>query len=277
MVVALLLVALLVATGCSSKASETTASATTPSPTRSSTPSATAAPSAPPDPVRGACRDLSYAEAVAPTSEAAATSCAGRHTAETYAVGQLKTVVDGHLLAVDTAAVQQRVATACPRRLARFAGASQEDLRLSMLRAVWFTPTVAESDAGANWYRCDAIVVAHEDALAPLSGGLRGALGTAEGRGSYGMCATAAPGTADFSRVLCRAPHAWRAIRSVDLPRGAYPGEKAVRAAGQEVCDDAARAGAADALDYQWGYEWPTAQQWAAGQTYGRCWAPDQG
>ena len=32
---------------------------------------------------------------------------------------------------------------------------------------------------------------------------------------------------------------------------------------------------AEDALDYEWGYEWPTAEQWAAGQTYGRCWAPD--
>ena len=31
---------------------------------------------------------------------------------------------------------------------------------------------------------------------------------------------------------------------------------------------------AEDALDYEWGYEWPTADQWAARQTYGRCWAP---
>ena len=32
---------------------------------------------------------------------------------------------------------------------------------------------------------------------------------------------------------------------------------------------------AEDALDYEWGYEWPTADQWAAGQNYGRCWAPE--
>ncbi len=30
-----------------------------------------------------------------------------------------------------------------------------------------------------------------------------------------------------------------------------------------------------DALNFQWGYEWPTEKQWDDGQTYGRCWAPD--
>ena len=38
---------------------------------------------------------------------------------------------------------------------------------------------------------------------------------------------------------------------------------------------DAGREVADDALDYEWGYEWPTAEQWEAGQDYGRCWAPD--
>jgi hypothetical protein len=51
---------------------------------------------------------------------------------------------------------------------------------------------------------------------------------------------------------------------------------KAVRRAGEDgTCADVAREVAVDALDYQWGYEWPTADQWTAGQTYGRCWAPD--
>jgi len=29
-----------------------------------------------------------------------------------------------------------------------------------------------------------------------------------------------------------------------------------------------------DPLNYRWGYEWPTEQQWQAGQHYGICWAP---
>jgi hypothetical protein len=89
------------------------------------------------------------------------------------------------------------------------------------------------------------------------------------------MCGTAAPDDPAFRRVLCREDHTWRAIRAVDLPGKDYPGEKRVRAAGQGPCEDAGREVAEDALDYEWGYEWPTADQWAAGQTYGRCWAPD--
>ena len=97
----------------------------------------------------------------------------------------------------------------------------------------------------------------------------------------YAMCATDQPGTADFQRVLCRDAHTWKAISTIDLTGlakksgGDYPGEAAVKGAGDETCADAARAIAPDALDYQWGYEWPTSDQWAAGQTYGRCWAPD--
>jgi hypothetical protein len=88
------------------------------------------------------------------------------------------------------------------------------------------------------------------------------------------MCGTAEPGTKGFQRVLCRERHSWRALRTVDLGKGSYPGASAAKAAGQKPCQQAGRGVAKDALDYKWGYEWPTAQQWAAGQTYGICWAP---
>jgi hypothetical protein len=93
------------------------------------------------------------------------------------------------------------------------------------------------------------------------------------------MCGTAQPGTTAFQRVLCGEKHSWRAISVVDLAdtakKGGFPGVAVVKDAGQSVCADAARAIASDALDYQWGYEWPTKEQWQAGQTYGRCWSPD--
>lgn len=241
-------------------------------------PSVTAAPPTAtpvPTPARDVCHQMTWDQALAPTDESAQVACGQDHTAETYAVGELKTVIGGHLLAVDATRVQQQVADLCPRRLSSYVGGSQADLRLSMLRAIWFTPTVTESDAGANWLRCDAIVVARDATLAPVRGGLRGALDDPQRRDELGMCATDQPGAADFQQVLCRAPHTWRAVQVVDLPGGAYPGEKKVRAAGQDVCEDAGRERAEDALDFQWGYEWPTADQWAGGQTYGRCWAPD--
>lgn len=242
-----------------------------------------AEPSEPPEPVEppptATCYRLSYDDAVAPTSSAPAVRCASPHTAVTFDAGPLDTVVDGHLLAVDSERVQAEVAERCPAALGDFVGGGPDALRLSMLRSVWFTPSLEEADQGASWYRCDVVALAGAEQLADLTPPMRGVLGTEAGRERYGMCGTAEPGTPDFSRVLCSAEHTWRAVQVVDLGAGqgdaAYPGEDAARARGQEPCEAAGREAAEDPLDFSWGYEWPDADQWAAGQRHGLCWVPD--
>jgi hypothetical protein len=249
--------------------------ATSSSTSPTASPSATAAAEPPQAPKDRACYQLDYTEAVAPTVDAAAIPCERPHTSMTYAVGQLDTVVDGHLLTVDSARVRTQVAQTCPERFAAFVGGTMEEQRLSMLRPVWFTPTVEESDAGASWFRCDAVALAADEELAPLTGRLQGALGREDGRDRYAMCGTAAPGTPDFERVICSADHSWRAVATVPFDDDSYPGVAKVRAAGDGPCEDAGADAADGELDYKWGYEWPTAEQWKAGQTYGLCWAPD--
>lgn len=234
-------------------------------------PTATEAPA----PEDGACHRLTFDEALSPTAGLGTVSCKKRHTAETYAVGTVDNLADGHLLAIDSEQVQQQVATTCPQSLSRAVGGSLEALRLSMLRAVWFTPTVEESDAGSDWYRCDVVALAGSDRLSTVRESLVGVLSTPQGRDTYGMCGTAGPDDADFERVPCADPHSWRAFSVIDLPDGDYPGRAAVSSAGQEPCRDAAAAIADDALDYEWGFEGPDRDQWAAGQTFVRCWAPD--
>lgn len=267
---ALLLAAALALCACSS-GEPTTAQTGPAEPTLSPPPTAIAVPG----PQNRACYDLPFADALAPTTDAAPVDCADSHTSITYAVGVLDTVVEGHLLAVDSQQVTGRVAKICPEKFAGFIGGTREQARLSMLRPLWFTPTVEQSDAGAVWFRCDVVAVAGQDALAPLTGRLADVLAKAEGRDRWGMCGTAAPGTAEFDRVLCSETHSWRAISIVDFKPGDYPGEGRVRERGQAPCEDAGRAVAEDALNFQWGYEWPTMEQWRSGQTYGRCWAPD--
>ncbi len=231
----------------------------------------------PPAPDAKACYRLDFDDALAPTSEARPVRCAGKHTALTYAVGRIDNVVGGHLLAVDSKRVQASVARRCPRQLQGFVGGSQEDLRLSMLRSVWFTPTVEQSDAGADWVRCDVIAVAGPDRLAALGAGrLSGVLASPQGLERFAMCGTAAPDDPEFERVLCRTSHSWRAVSVVDLPNGRYPGVERVREQGQAPCQDAGREAASDPLDFKWGYEFPTEDQWRSGQTFGRCWAPDR-
>lgn len=258
--------------GCSSDSSDSK-----PSPA-STVPTEAKAEPPPKRPKRGTCHRLTYDEVLAPTDDKKAVDCAKRHSSETYAVGKLNTTRDGHLLAVDSTAVQAQVAERCPTVLGTYVGATEEQLRLTMLRAVWFTPSVAQSDAGANWFRCDVVALAGEDRLVRTTGTFKRVLATPDGRSSYAMCGTAEPGTPGFQRVRCADQHSWRATRSVTLrgkgPDATYPGEEAVREAGASPCAAAAREIAADALDYEWGYEWPTREQWAAGQTFGRCWAP---
>jgi hypothetical protein len=275
LVTTVLVIAVLMLTSCTSDDPQKPAGA---SPSPSPTPVAAPAPP-PPAPAVGACYRLSYDEAVAPTNEDTPVSCDTGHTTQTFAVGPLDLVADGHLLAVDSDAARAEVAHRCPAQLAAYVGATAEQLRLSLLRPVWFTPRIEQSDAGAAWYRCDVIAVSGDKRVAKIDRNLSGALKKPEGRAEFAMCGTAQPGTPEFSRVLCRDDHSWKAISVIDLAKksgdGSYPGPDAVKAAGDDVCADAARAIASDALDYQWGYEWPTKDQWQAGQTYGRCWSPD--
>ncbi|MDF1603853.1 septum formation family protein [Nocardioides sp. YIM 152315] len=215
------------------------------------------APTPPPPPERDACYRLDYDEAIATSNDASPVPCRRRHTARTVAVG------DG-----------RRAARECPRRFSSYVGGSTRDRRLSMLRPVWFTPTEEARDAGASWWRCDAVALAGHERLADLRGELRGALGRPKGRDRYGMCGTAEPGTARFERVICSTRHTWRAVDTVPFEQASYPGVDEVRSAGDEPCRDAGAEAADGALDYRWGYEWPSAEQWRDGQHYGICWAP---
>jgi hypothetical protein len=196
-------------------------------------------------------------------------SCAGLHTAVSFYVGSYD-----RSLPVDGPRVHALVSTACPRRFATFTGGTLADRRLSLLRTIWFTPTLEQADLGAHWYSCVAIALRDDQHLAFLRTRVEGALGTDAGRAAYGLCGTAEPGTAGFAQRICSAPHTWKALQTVPFAPGPYPGTAKVQAAGQTVCKDAGRAVASDPLNYRWSYQWPTLAQWKAGQTYGVCWAP---
>jgi len=236
-----------------------------------SSPSTAATPPPKPDPPPPghACYRLGYDAALAPTNGLTPVPCGTPHSAVTFFVGRFaaSTPVDGPR-------AHRTQSTVCQRRFASFVGGTLESRRLSLLRTVWFAPTVEQAALGARWFQCVAIALRGDQHLALLEVPVSGALDGDVGRQHYGLCATAEPGTAGFEQRLCSDRHAWRALRTVGFRPGRYPGVDAVKAAGQTPCRDAAGAVAADPLSYQWSYAWPTAQQWRAGQTYGVCWAP---
>ncbi|MEO5851828.1 MAG: septum formation family protein [Nocardioides sp.] len=272
-------------TGCSGYAGTPAAGPTTPSaaavPLPSASESASGSSSAstlrapPPRPARRACYLLSFDQALSPVTRVAARPCDRAHTARTVHVGSVGDLVEGRVGSIDSPRVQRAVAQECPRRFASFLGGPEQARRLSMFRPIWFTPTLAEAEQGQDWYRCDLIALAGEGRLLPLEGKLEGLLGRLGWKPTYGLCATASPGAPAFRRVACGRDHTWRALMTVPFTARDYPGTAIVRARGDEPCTAVARAVAPDPLDFQWGFEWPTAEQWADGIRWGVCWAPE--
>ena len=276
--VAGLAVALAGCTSGGSPESGPTGSASGSVPASSAGSASTTAPPAPPAPKADACYRLTLKQLAKPTNDSTPVSCSRSHDTQTVFVGRLDTVVAGHAVAVDSRTVQRQLETTCPARLRSYLGGSAQDLDLSRLHVVWFSPTLAQADQGADWFRCDVIGFGRGDALyrLPPPRRLRGALGRASGLSSYGLCGTAAPGERGFERVICALRHSWRAFTTIPLSGGAkYPGVAAVRNRGDDTCKSRARARSGNSLKYEYGWEWPTRPQWNGGQHYGYCWAPD--
>jgi hypothetical protein len=239
-----------------------------PSPRESRTPgtadrgpaSAAATPTAAPAPPDGVCYRLLSTDLARPTASSVPVPCTGTHTARTIFVG-----------------ARGAPATTCPRKLADYVGGTSTRRRLSRLNVVWFTPPPVEAARGATWFRCDLVAFDVRDRLLGLPGRdrLRGVLDRPHSLDAYGLCGTAAPGSARFGRVICGRRHAWRAISIVGLRGGsAYPGAATVRRAGDRTCKRVARSRAGRTLSFRYGWEWPTDAQWAAGRHFGYCWVP---
>ena len=154
------LAAAVVLAGCTSTAEvpvdEPAPASPEPTPTGTTTP-----PDPGPTPALGECHALTFRQALAVVGRTAPVPCRKRHTAQTYFVGTLDLTTDaGFTRRVDSQAAQRQMRTACTRRLPRHLGRTPRELRLSMVRAVWFTPSPARAEAGADWFRCDVVAVA---------------------------------------------------------------------------------------------------------------------
>ena len=264
------LAVVVLATGCTSPSPEPAAEPS-PSPTPTPTPTETVPPDPGPTPKVGQCHALTFRQALAVVGRTEPSACGRRHTAQTYFVGRLRLETPaGRTRRVDSDAAQRQARTTCLGRLPRHLGVAPRELRLTMAQAVWFTPSPQRAEDGADWFRCDVVAVAAPRQLLTLPRRTAG-----WGRAPVvAMCATAAPGTKAFRRVACGQEHAWVAVATVDIPGRKPPTQGAVAARMDGPCGDAARARAADPLDFTWSQESPTKQQWDGGQRYGICWVP---
>lgn len=236
----------------------------------------TTAPPPPPRPRVGTCHDLGYRAAAQVSAPDRTVPCRRRHTSQTMFVGTIDNLRDGHLATLDSDEVAAQVSAACPRRLARFTGGDRETRRLSRLQSVWFTPTPAESDRGATWFRCDVVALAGKESLLPLPQQARGMLDDPDVLARYGTCGTTAPDQKGFERVACARPHRWRAAATLALPADARYLAKGPTSDADGRCRDVAAAASDNALKFSWSFEWPSRTAWRDGQHWGWCWVPDR-
>ena len=251
--------------------SSSQSSSQSPSPLSTAPPTAAPTASAAPRPAKDGCHRLTFAEAVAPAVSGTDVPCSAQHTSHTFKVGRLPLVSAGHLMAVDSPSVQSWVARTCRSLLDSHAGGTPEERRLSMVQAVWFTPSVEEAAAGADWYRCDVVALAATGRLAPLPRSSKGLVGSSD---RFAMCGTASPDAASFERVPCSSRHSWVAVSTVPLTQKAYPSVTEAGDRMESACRSAARSRAEDPLDFTWSEERPSREQWDAGRRYGICWTP---
>jgi hypothetical protein len=230
----------------------------------------------PPEPPEdGACYRITLEEAAKASNDREPVPCGSRHTSVTLHVGHLRGA--GEDTAPDAQAILEQVSRVCPRHLARTLGGDRSERRLSRFKAVWFTPDEEQLAAGADWFRCDAVALAGRERLAPLPRPKRldGLLDRGNALARWGTCGTAAPGSDRFQRVICSSRHSWQAVATLHLAGGdKYPGRRTVRRAGDDRCRDLVRSLADSSLRFRYGWEWPSRDQWQAGQHYGLCWAP---
>ncbi len=267
---------LLLVAGCSSSSPSPSSTSSGEKAAEAAAPS-TAAGSAVPAPAAprvGSCHELSVPEATDPVDAGGPVPCGQPHTSVTFKVGAIDPVVDGHLLAVDSRTVRAQIASSCPVSPGSFLGGDRTTRRLSRFEVVWFSPSLAQADAGANWYRCDVVAVRSERQLLALPSRMKGVLDRTGALDRYGTCGTAAPSARSFARVVCSVKHSWRAVDDVDLPQDARYLAKGVTATADAACKGVASQRAGGKLKFTWSFEWPTRAQWKSGQRYGYCWVP---
>lgn len=246
-----------------------------PEPAADSPPETSTSTSAPERPQVGDCHRLTPRDVLESADTEPPVDCASEHSSQTVHVGTFEPAAEGKPRALTSDAANRAAGQRCGSRAAAYLGTGVEELRITRVEVFWFVPTAEEVEAGADWLRCDVVVLAGEQELLPLPRTLEGALSQPAGLERYGLCGTARPGAKDFERVVCSRRHSWQAISTIAIGGGErYPGTGAVRAAGEEACQDRARAAQGDALRYDYGWEWPTESQWEAGQRHGYCWAP---
>jgi hypothetical protein len=194
-------------------------------------------------------------------------ACTKRHTAETFAVFNVGTTpLPGDI---------DRIWRSCQPKFREYVGGAPT---ISTLGLTVILPSVAQTDAGQGWIRCDAIQQPSYNGNRGLarSGSLRNMLAGSV-PGQFRGCALHWP---KVDQVViftsCQRSHQAELIpESINLggPSAPFPGVTTTQSRSKAFCESTFQNYVSETLNYY--YYYPTAASWKSGSHDTTCWALD--
>ncbi|WP_307816585.1 septum formation family protein [Nocardioides limicola] len=223
-------------------------------------------------PELGACRMLTPEDVAEPSNATRIVDCAEPHTAETYAVGELpeRLVEESY----DSSRLGNFAYRRCSEAFEEFLGADESAVMRSMLSWAWFRPSEKAWEAGARWYRCDAVGGGDQSVeFVELPETAKGLLRPPPP--DEWMACAVGPTVEGSVKVPCSADHDWRAVTTIRLGRDddEYPGDALVEVRTRDFCSESVGAWMNYPLDFEYGYTWFHEAQWRVGNRRSVCWA----
>jgi len=223
-------------------------------------------------PELGACRQLTPDDVAMASNATAVVECTERHTAQTYAVGDLPDEFDD--ADWDADALGAFSYDTCSTAFEKFLGADESLVMRTVVSWAWFRPSEKAWDDGARWYRCDVVGGGEQSEtyvdLPDTAEGLL--LGRPADRW---MVCVAGPSVSGALKIPCSEKHDWRAVTTIKLgePADPYPGDRVAEVTTRDFCSDSVGAWLNYPVDYDFGYTWFHEAEWEAGNRRSVCWA----
>lgn len=227
-----------------------------------------------PHPIEGDCHDLSTAQVQHPNDRNETVSCRKPHTTQTYHVGTFDLSIIGDRTP-ETADIADFVTPRCTRRFDRWVGGDHQTRILGRAHPVWFVPTARDIRLGARWFRCDLVVAGVENRLAELPRDTQELLESSAALDEYGLCSRGSPQRPRSVTVVCGERHSWQAFDALRVRSATdgYPTREGLRKA-RDRCRERARLELDFPLEWRYGWQAPSREQWQSGLEWGVCWVP---
>lgn len=223
-------------------------------------------------PALGACRVLDPKDVAEPSNNTRVVECTEPHTAETYAVGDLPTKYDD--ADYDDESLGAWAYHTCSDGFQEFLGADESLVMRTVVSWAWFRPSKEAWDDGARWYRCDVVGGGEQSReYVSLPETAKGLL-LGRPKDDWLVCADGDT-VAGSVKVPCTQPHDWRAVTTISLgdAKDKYPGDRVAEVTTRDFCSKSVGAWLNYPVDYDFGYTWFHAAEWAAGNRRSVCWA----